>query len=91
MMSFDPTVHIGDVIVAVIGLVLLPLTRLLVTTLMAMRESLRELQLIVVGTGKDPTSGLVGDIAELKKASQKHRNWLIEIQAEHGIRRDDRT
>ena len=90
-MTFDGMIHLGDVIVALIGLVLIPVVRSLITTLWAMRESLRDLHFIVVGTEKDPTTGLVGDVASLKKESQRHRNWLIEIRAEQGMKLDDRS
>lgn len=44
----------------------------------------------VVGSEEHKT-GLVGDVTELKKESNRHRGWLIEVQSELGMRRDDRS
>ena len=90
-MVFDTTIQLGDIIMAVVALGLIPLMRLLVTTLWDLREGLQKLQMIVVGSSDDHASGLLGDVSELKKESQRHRNWLIKIQAESGMKMDDRS
>ena len=90
-MAFDGTIHLGDVIVAVIGLVLIPMFRLLATTLWTLRDTVQRLSVIVVGVDNDHSTGLVADIVALKKESQRHRNWLIEIRAEQGMKLDDRS
>ena len=90
-MTFDGTIHLGDVIVAVIGLVLIPMFRLLATTLWTLRDTVQRLSVIVVGVDNDHSTGLVADIVALKKESQRHRNWLIEIRAEQGMKLDDRS
>lgn len=90
-MVFDATIQIGDVIMAVVGLGLIPLMRLLITTLLELREGLQKLQMIVIGSTDDHSGGIMGDVSELKKESQRHRNWLIEVQAELGMKRDNRS
>ena len=90
-MNFDGTIHLGDVMVGLIGLILIPLGRLLVTTLLTLREAVAELTYIVVGPEKDHSTGLVADVQALKKESTRHRNWLIEIRAEQGLKLDDRS
>lgn len=90
-MTFDGTIHLGDVLVGLIGLVLIPLGRLLVTTLMGLQGAVSKLSYIVVGPDGEHTTGLVADVTALKKESQRHRNWLIEIRAEQGLKLDDRS
>lgn len=89
---FDLTIHLGDVLLALLSLVIIPFVSRLNTTLSSLRETVSELKLVVFGAGKDLSSGVLGDIAALQKESQRHRNWLIELQVQNGhIRRDDRS
>lgn len=44
----------------------------------------------VVGSEEHKT-GLVGDVGELKKESNRHRGWLIEVQTQLGMKRQDRS
>jgi len=90
-MTFDATIHLGDVIVTLIGVVLIPIGRMLVKTMWDMRESLQRLHFVVMGMEQDPTTGIIGDLAALKKETLRHRNWLIEIRAEQGLKLDDRS
>ena len=91
MPQLEWVVDVGDLVIALIGLVLIPLMRMLMTTLWSVRDAVRELTLIVVGSDKNPEAGLIGEVSSLKKESQRHRTWLIELQAEQGVRRDDRS
>ena len=54
-----------------------------------MRDSLRDITRLL-GTS-NPPEGVLGDVFNLKRESQRHRTWLIEIGSELGVKRDDRT
>lgn len=90
-MVFDTTIQLGDIIMTVLSLVLIPGLWQLARTLRETREALQEMRYILLGTDRDPTTGVVHDVAALKKESQRHRNWLIEIRAEQGMKLDDRS
>lgn len=90
-MQIDTTIQLGDIIMMLVALGLIPLMRLLVSTLWELREGLQKLQMIVIGSGDDHSSGLLGKVSGLERESQRHRNWLIKIQAEQGLKLDDRS
>lgn len=88
-MDFDGTIHLGDVLMAVVALILIPAGKALLGILADMRQTVQELSFLVVGT-KD-RQGLVGDMDEVKKESRRHRNWLMEVKAHLGLKLDDRS
>lgn len=90
-MTWDGTVHLGDVIVVVVGLILIPAGKMLIGALWELRESFRELRVIVVGSERDPGSGLVAVTGEVKKEVLKHRDRLIRVESELGMKIGDRT
>ena len=89
MPSFEWTIRIGDILMAVVVVGIIPLSKLLVRVLLDLRDAVHGLSFVVLGSKDRP--GLVGDVSELRKESTRHRNWLIELQAERGMTRDDRS
>lgn len=74
----DYTVHIGDIVMGVASLIVLPLVKSLSTSLMGLRDSVRDLVLTIGSTA--PPTGLLGDVDKLKTEMREHRDWLIEIR-----------
>ena len=91
MPDINWSLDVGDIVIAFVALVFIPVTRILIGTMSSVRMAVEELTVAVFGTEKDRTIGIVSHLAELRKEHNKHRNWLIEIQADRGIKRDDRT
>ena len=91
----DLSINIGDLIVALImscvGFILIPAVKTLGATIVSLRDEVAELRMIVIGPDKDPTTGVLMDIAALKKQTLRHRDWLIRLSAESGTRIEDRT
>lgn len=90
MPSIEWSIDLGGVIMAVIALVFIPIARSLISTLWSVREAVTELTVAVFGTEKDRSIGIVAHLAELKKESMKHRNWLIQLSADSGSKIEDR-
>ena len=59
------------------------------SVLIALRDDLRDMTKSVGHAV--PPEGLVGDLVSVRQEVRKHRDWLIELQAEVGVRRSDRT
>lgn len=72
-----------------VGLVLIPFGKVLISTLFSLRDAVLELTLLVKGT--DSSTGLLVDVAALKKESLKHRDRLIEIGTELGMKQVERS
>ncbi len=97
-MTFDWTINLTTIAIAMVSVIVVPglravhgMLRANEVTLKNITDTLAQLTFIVVGPDKDHSTGLVADVSALKKESQRHRNWLIEIQAERGLRLDDRS
>lgn len=90
-MHWDGAIQLGDLIVAAVGLILLPAGKMLLAALWELRESFRELRVIVVGSERDPGSGLVAQTGEIKKEVLKHRDRLIRVESELAMKIEDRT
>ena len=73
-MTFDWTLHVGDVIMAAIALLVWPLGRLL----LELRDSARDLRKAV--GQHEPPAGLLGDMQHVRHEQRKHRDWLIELR-----------
>ena len=91
MPHIEWSIDLGGVIMTVIAVICIPVTRSLISTLWAVREAVAELTVAVFGTDKDRSIGLVAHLAELKKESVRHRNWLIKLSTETGSKIEDRT
>lgn len=85
---FDWTVRFSDVLTLGLGMILIPFARVVLTTLVEVRDAARELTLLVKGTGQGPNTGLIGAVAHLEEESMRHRRWLIAINA--GLPPEDR-
>lgn len=85
------SLDIGDVVITLIALVFIPVTKLLIRTLYAVREAVQELTIAVFGTKQDPSIGMVAHIAELRKETVRHRNWLTRLSAETGSKIEERS
>ena len=85
------SIDLGGLIMAAIALVFIPVTKSLLRTLWEVRTAVENLTTAVFGTEQDRSIGIVAHLAELKKESTRHRNWLIEIQSGLGLHRKDRS
>lgn len=90
-----PEIHwsldVGDLLIVLIGLVLIPVTRTLINTMWSVREAIQELTMAVFGSDKEPGSGIIAHVSELQRESARHRNWLIKLSAETGVKQEDRS
>lgn len=91
MPSVNWSLDIGDLVIVFIAVVLIPVTKLLIRTMYSVREAVQELTVAVFGSKQDPSIGLVAHIAELRKETIRHRNWLTRISAETGSKIEDRS
>lgn len=89
-MILDTTVRVSDLFLLGGGIVsFLAMYTKFIRVLDAQNEFNR-MVLHMLGSAKDDC-GVFGDLKALKKESQRHRNWLIELQAAGGHRLDDRS
>ena len=72
MIEFSWTVDVGDLVIALVGLVLIPVARSLITTLSSIRASFQELSVAVFGTERDPSIGLVERIQRMERHMRVH-------------------
>lgn len=77
-MIFDATIHLGDIILAIVTLIIIPFVRSLSTGLFSLRDTVRDLNR-TIGNSNPPT-GLLGDVVNLKNEMREHRDWLISIR-----------
>lgn len=85
------SVDLGDLVVAVLGLVFIPVTRALIRTLWSVRMAVEELTVAVFGTEKDRSIGIIAHVADLRKEHKRHRNWLFQIASDIGSKLEDRS
>lgn len=67
-MTFDSTLHLGDVIISVIALGLLPAMKLLISTLLSLQKSMDRVQLVLFGSVAEKLPGLVYEVTRLVRA-----------------------
>jgi len=91
MPHVDWSIDIGGIIMAVIALVFIPITRTLVTTMWAMRDTVRDLGHIVIGTTENDSLALVTRMKSTEHEIRKHRDRLINLEAEAGVKIQDRS
>jgi hypothetical protein len=84
-MSIDYTLHVSDVIFGILTIIVVPLFKLLVSTVVDLRDQVRELN-YKMGS-QQPPLGVLGEIQKLKDDVLEHekkliqyRDWLIKIQ-----------
>ena len=85
------SIDVGGIIMAAMALVLVPVTKMLVTTLWAMRDTVRDLGHIVVGAHSDDSSALLPRMKAVEHEIKRHRDRLILIESEAGLKIQDRT
>lgn len=85
------SIDIGGIIMAVVALVFIPITRTLVTTLWAMRDTVRDLGHIVVGSRDDDSSALVTRMKSTEHEIRRHRDRLINLESKTGLKIQDRS
>jgi len=88
-LTFDWTINLTAILLAIITVGLVPLIKLLGSTLFEVRDSLRDLKQ-AVGTW-DPPEGLRGDVGRLRHEQHKHRNWIIQVYQHVKLPWSDRT
>jgi len=79
----DWTVSVSDILILGGGLVAF------VKMFLSLRDSLRDISRAI--GQKEPPDGLIGDVQGLKRESRQHRDRLIEMGAELGIKNSYRT
>jgi hypothetical protein len=84
-MTIDYTIHIQDILFGLVTLVVLPLLKILVTTIVDLRDQVKELN-FKMGS-QSPPFGVLGEMQSLKdkilehdKTLVQYRDWLIQIQ-----------
>lgn len=65
-MEWDFTLHLGDVLMAVVTVVLIPVIRFAVQTLLKVSATMSDLSAIVLGHERYPESGLVHKVGALE-------------------------
>lgn len=88
MPEINWTLDVGDLIIAVVGLVLVPTARVTIAALSSIRRAVEDLTITVYGTTKDPSVGILAQVGELRRHGQKAHQRLAEVELELGIRRD---
>lgn len=73
--KFDWTINLTSVLLGILTILIIPLIKLLVSTLLDLRDTVDKLNL-KMGNG-NPPDGVLGDILYLKKEVSLHRDWLI--------------
>lgn len=90
-MTYDATIRLGDLIIVVVSAGLIPLVRLAARTLWELREAVQKLTHLVMGLDGTQIGGVMGDVAALKVETRKHRDRLIAVESELGMKIRDRT
>ena len=91
MMPVDWTIRLGDILMALVTVGIIPLARAIHKVLSEMRDDIRDLRHIVVGPERDEATGLVAKVEGLRTETRKHRDRLIRLESEASIKIDDRT
>lgn len=94
MINVDTTVHVSDVITTVVTAILIPLAKILVSTIIDLRDQVKMLN-FKMGSS-DPPLGVIGEVQKLRddvdahdKTLTNHREWLISIQDRRKPKRDE--
>ena len=91
MPQVDWSIDIGGIIMGVVALVFLPVARMLMTTLWQMRDALRDLGHVVLGSREGDTTGLVTRVHQTEGEIRRHRDRLINLEVDAGLKIRDRT
>ena len=88
-MHWDWTLHLSDILMAGITIAVVPLVRFLTREVVTMRQTLG---VLVSAVGKkDPPEGLLGDMEGVKHETRRHRDRLIRLEVEGGLKIEDRS
>jgi len=91
MPSLNWSIDLGGVILAMIALVFIPVTRSLVTAIRAMLKTVQEISTVLSGTMSDPSTGLVPRVKATEHEIRRHRDRLINLEANADLKIQDRT
>ena len=78
MIDFNWTVDVGDLLVALLGLVFVPIVRSLVRTLHEIRVSFMQVSVAVFGTERDSSIGLVERMKKIERHCREQSNTVIQ-------------
>lgn len=82
------TMDLGDVVIAIVGLVLLPTARMTIRAMSSIRQAVEDLTVTIYGTKTDASVGIVSRLGDLKKQTQRHHERLVEVEMELGVKRE---
>lgn len=85
------SIDIGGILLALVALILIPTSRVLLVTLWEMRDTIRDLGHIVVGNKDADSTSLVTRMNKVELEIRKHRDRLITIEADSGLKIQDQT
>ena len=91
MPHVDWSIDLGGIVMVLIAAVFIPITRTLVVALWAMRDTVRDISHIVVGTTDNDSTALVTRMKTAEHAIRGHRDRLINIEADAGLKIQDRS
>ena len=91
MPHVDWSIDLGGIVMVLIAAVFIPITRMLVLALWAMRGTVRDISHIVVGTADNDSTALVTRMRSSEKEIRGHRDRLITLEAEAGVKIQDRS
>lgn len=76
MFQVDPTLRVGDVLMVILTLIILPAVKTFGKAIFTMRDELLTMKRDLGETM--PPSGVLGDIGHIKQELRRHRDWLID-------------
>lgn len=82
------TLDLGDVVIGVVGLVLLPTARMTIKAMSSIRRAVEDLTVTMYGTTTDASIGILSRVGDLKKQTQRHHERLVEVEMELGVKRE---
>lgn len=91
MPHIDWSIDVGGLVMAAVALIFIPITRTLVLTLWAMRDTVRDISRIVVGSREDDSSALVTRMTSAEHEVRRHRDRLINLEANADMEIQDRS
>ena len=91
MPHIDWSIDLGGLIMVLIAAVFIPITRMLVLALWDMRDTVRDISHIVIGTRDDDSTALVTRVKSTEHEIRKHRDRLINLEADAGMKIQDRS
>lgn len=82
------TLDIGDLIIAVVGLVLIPTAKMTISALSSIRRAVEDLTTTVYGSARDPSTGIVARTVGLERTIQRQHQRLADVEMEIGVKRE---